>query len=468
MACSLVAAQTQSASSPQAARAIGVVTQTQPGSLTLRTDAGPEVQVQLPEGVTVLRVPPGAKDLKTAAKITPGEISPSDRVLVRGHFSEDQKSLEATSVVVMTGSDLASAHEAEVRDWQRRGMGGVVKAVDPDKKEITIAVPNTPPTPGNPTHPVIVTLAPNPVLLRYAPDSVKFSDAKLSTLEVLKVGDQVRALGTKSEDGSRFTAEKLVSGTFRNIGATVISVDAPGGTVTIKDLTSGKPLVVHTTADSKLHQLPPAFAEMIARFNSGGQSDEAAAGGPPHGAGPGGPGGPAKKPLNQVQVVTLLAGQVPSQRVAMLVQERGIDFETTDDYLQEVRLAGGEDELISALKSAKVTKPEHIGATEAGTQQHEAGGPPHGTGLGGPGGMQRGGPRDFQQMLDRMPELTLGELKPGQPLIVVSTEGAKPSEVTAIAILTGVEPILAARPKGSGEMNLGPWNMSMGGGESTQ
>ncbi len=382
MVRSLVAAQAPSASPPQAARAIGVVTQIQPGNLTLRTDAGPEVQVQLPEGVTVLRVPPGAKDLKTAAKITVGEISPSDRVLVRGHFSEDQKSLEATSVVVMTRSDLASAHEAEVRDWQGRGMGGVVKAVDPQKKEITIAVPNTPPTPGNPTHPVIVTLAPNPVLLRYAPDSVKFSDAKLSTFEALKVADQVRALGAKSEDGSRFTAEKLVSGTFRNIGATVISVDAPGGTVTVKDLTSGEPLVVHTTADSKMHQLPPFMAEMIARFNSGAQTNEAAAGEPPRGAGPGGNGGPG--------------------------------------------------------------------------------------GAGGAGGMQRGGPRDFQQMLDRMPALTLSELKPGQTLIVVSTEGAKPSEVTAIAILTGVEPILAARPKGSSEMNLGPWNMSMGGGEGAQ
>jgi len=68
----------------------------------------------------------------------------------------------------------------------------------------------------------------------------------------------------------------------------------------------------------------------------------------------------AKKPLNQVQVFALLAGQVPSHRVTMLVQERGIDFEPTDDYLQEVRLAGGEDELISALKSAKVTKPATV------------------------------------------------------------------------------------------------------------
>src|SRR5271169_1272172 len=68
----------------------------------------------------------------------------------------------------------------------------------------------------------------------------------------------------------------------------------------------------------------------------------------------------AKKPLNQVQVFALLAGQVPSHRVAMLVNERGIDFEPTNDYLQEVRLAGGGDELISALKSAKVTKPVRV------------------------------------------------------------------------------------------------------------
>ena len=68
----------------------------------------------------------------------------------------------------------------------------------------------------------------------------------------------------------------------------------------------------------------------------------------------------AKKPINQLQVFALLAGQVPSRRVTMLVQERGIDFDPTDAYLQEVRLAGGEDELVSALKSAKVTKPATV------------------------------------------------------------------------------------------------------------
>jgi tetratricopeptide (TPR) repeat protein len=83
-----------------------------------------------------------------------------------------------------------------------------------------------------------------------------------------------------------------------------------------------------------------------------------------------------KKPLNQVQVFALLAGQVPSHRVTMLVEERGIDFEPTNDYLQEVRLAGGEDELITALKGAKVTKPATVDlgeqARQAQLQQHVA------------------------------------------------------------------------------------------------
>ncbi len=64
----------------------------------------------------------------------------------------------------------------------------------------------------------------------------------------------------------------------------------------------------------------------------------------------------SKEPLNQVQIFALLTGQVPSHRVAMLVRERGINFKPTDEYLEEVRLAGGDGELITALKTAPITK----------------------------------------------------------------------------------------------------------------
>jgi Flp pilus assembly protein TadD len=84
----------------------------------------------------------------------------------------------------------------------------------------------------------------------------------------------------------------------------------------------------------------------------------------------------AKKPLNQVQIFALLAGQVTSPRVAMLVRERGIDFEPQQDYLDEVRLGGGDDDLITALKGAKVTKPATVDpaaqARRAEVRQHVA------------------------------------------------------------------------------------------------
>ncbi len=365
--------------SVQPVRPIGAVTEIKPGSLTLHTDAGPSLVVLLPEGVPVLRVPPGAKDLKAATKITVGEISVGDRVMARGHPSQDQKSLVASSLIVMSESDLTKARATERREWRERGVGGLVKAINPAAKEITISVPNLPPVAGNPTHPVIITVAPTSTLLRYAPDSVKFSDAKPGTFDEIKVGDQVRALGTKSADGSHFAAEKLVSGSFRNIGATVVSVDAQAGTVTVKDLATGQAVLVRTNADSSMHVLPAFTAQMLARMNAGGGAPEGGAaqqnGGPP-------------------------------------------------------------------------------GRSNSGF------GPPGG----GPNGGHRNGPPDIQQMLERTPPLKLGELKPGEPLIVVSTQGAKPTEVTAIVVLSGVEPILASQPKGSKEMVLGQWNMGMGGG----
>jgi hypothetical protein len=375
----------QSAANGQKVRPIGVVTGVQPGKLTLHTDAGPSLTVNLPEGVSVVQVPPGAKSLKQATKIAVGDIHMGDRILILGPVSEDQKAVAAKTVVVMSKTALEIAREAERLQWERRGIAGVVKAIDPATEVITLAVPNTPPKPGNLTHSVTVTLAPNASLLRYAPDSVEFSDAKPAPFSQINVGDQMRALGKKNADGSRFTAEKVVSGTFRNIGATVISVDAPQRTITVKDLSTGKPVLVRTNANSRLHQLTPEVANTIAEFN-------------------------AESPENGA------AGQQGANQ-------------------------GGRRPRQTSIQGNK--RP---------------------SGPGGKGAMPGGRTGNFDQMLQKMPALSLGELKAGEPLIVVSTEGAKPDQVTAIAVLSGVEPILRARPKGSKDVALGPWNMSVGGG----
>jgi len=343
------------ASSPQSLlRAIGTVTKIQAGGFTLHTDTGPDVLVVLGEAVSFLRVPPGVTNLNSATKITLADISVGDRVLVRGRASEDQKSIVVTSVLAMSKSDLANAREAERLDWQRRGIRGTVQSVNPDNREVAILALAVPPMAGNSTHLVTVTLGANATLLRYAPDSVKFSDAKPGTFQQIKVGDQVRALGTKSEDGARFAAEKLVSGTFRTLSVTVVSADAQSHLINVTDAASGQAVLVRTNGDSKLVHLPSATAHQLAALNAGEGKSE-------------------NKPGDQ--------------------------------------------------------------------------------------------PPDMEQILERAPALDLGDLKAGDSLIVVSTEGAKPSEVTAINIFAGVEPILSARPKGSNQAVLGPWSLGINGGE---
>jgi tetratricopeptide (TPR) repeat protein len=67
-----------------------------------------------------------------------------------------------------------------------------------------------------------------------------------------------------------------------------------------------------------------------------------------------------RMPINPVQIIAQLAAESPCQRVTLLVKDRGIDFAVKDDYLQQVRLAGGDDDLITALKSARVMAPSTV------------------------------------------------------------------------------------------------------------
>ncbi len=59
----------------------------------------------------------------------------------------------------------------------------------------------------------------------------------------------------------------------------------------------------------------------------------------------------------------------------------------------------------------------------------------------------------MQRMLDQLPAVTLADLKPGQMVVVSSTVGADPARVTAIQLVSNVEPIIAMmsrRPGGAG------------------
>jgi len=238
-----------------------------------------------------LRIPPGETSLDKAVKIMFTEISAGDKVYARGKVSEDRKSVPAQKLIVMSKGDIQKMHDRERAEWQRRGAAGIITALNPEKGEVTLQ------TRGREgVKPLIVSATDSVKFRRYAPDSVKFSDARPSSFSELKVGDQLRALGDRSADGSRLTAEQIVSGTFQTIGGTVTSVSPENNEIKITVLGSKKALTIVVNKDSMLRKIPQQIATMIAMRSQGGGGPE---GSRPPGA-PGSqpaPGGPGAQPV---------------------------------------------------------------------------------------------------------------------------------------------------------------------------
>ncbi|MFZ0793040.1 MAG: hypothetical protein WAM65_04665, partial [Candidatus Korobacteraceae bacterium] len=249
----------QPAGASKKARVVGVVKTVSGNTVTLTTDAGAEITLTIQPTTRLMRTAPGQTDLKSATAIQLSDVQVGDRMLAGGTASDDGKSVAATSAVIMKKSDVAEKQEHDRDEWQKHGTGGVVKAVDVSTGTITLSTG----TLGAPST-LAVKVSKDTIIRRYAPDSVKFDDAKPGTLDQIKPGDQLRARGTKSDDGKEMAAAEIVSGTFRSIAAAVISADAANNTLTVSDLANKRPVTLKIAPDSQMHQLPAMFAQRIA------------------------------------------------------------------------------------------------------------------------------------------------------------------------------------------------------------
>jgi hypothetical protein len=259
--------------------ALGTIKTISADSVTLTTDAGAELKVQIPTGVKVLQVPPDSKDLKLAVPIQLTDLQPGDRVLVRTKPGDDPSTLVAAIIVAMKKTDLAAKHEKESAEWQRHGIGGLVIGMDAAQNSITI---KTLTAAGSKE--VVIHVSPSTSLRRYAPGSVNFDEAKVAPIAEIKAGDQLRARGTRSADSSEFTADEIVSGSFRNIAGVVVGVNAAAGTLTLNDLVTKKPVELKVTSESQMRKLSQQMAVGIAMRLKG-------TGVPNGGAAPSGPSG---------------------------------------------------------------------------------------------------------------------------------------------------------------------------------
>lgn len=253
--------------------------------VTLKTDKGEDVSIATTEKTLVLHMPPGETDPKKGNKMLLSSLAPGDRVVaIVRQPDPSQKTLQASSLIVRTKADIADIQQKDQDDWKKRGTTGTVTAIDAAAKTATIKV-------GQRT----LTVQPSEKTdyHRYSPDSARFADAKASNFGEIAVGDQMRVLGDKNEDGTTIKAEKIVSGSFRQIAATITAIDASTGELKVKDLATKKPLTIRVTGDSAMKKLPDQMATMLARrYGQAAQGAQGAGGGGggQRGGGQGGPG----------------------------------------------------------------------------------------------------------------------------------------------------------------------------------
>ncbi len=272
----------------QQARVLGTVQSAVP-TLEVKTDKGEVLKVGLTEKATIRKVAPGAKDLSGAQTVSLDDLASGDRVLLRG--AQTGTDFSAESIILMSSREITQKNQAETAEWTKRGISGLVDKVDPANNSITVLVRAT-----EGTKPVKVTVAEKTDVKRYAKDSVKYSSAQASKLSEIKKGDQLRAMGVKSEDGATVVAERIIYGTFRSAAGVITAINAETKEVTVKDWQSSKPMMIQLSADTTVKKMPN-FGGMGGGMGGppggmapgGGRPQGMPAGGPPAGAPPGGP-----------------------------------------------------------------------------------------------------------------------------------------------------------------------------------
>ncbi len=368
-------------------------------TLTLKTKDG-DIVITLNDATQYKKASPdNPADLTKATPAALADISVGDRLIASGKIADDKKSMISRSIILMTKGDISKRQQTENEAWTK-GINGRVTAVNPLNKELTVTVRGM-----MGERAIVISDTSNTKFRRYASNSVRYSDAQPGNYNDVKTGDQLRARGSRSDDGTHFTAEEIISGTFRTVGGVITAIDAAKNEVTINDVITKKPVTISLSTGTPLHKFPLEMAQryvMMQTMVARGQMGQGTPGQGPNGQG-------ARPPQT---------GGTPQ--------------------------AGG--------------TPQTPQTGQAGQTTPQTGGP---TGQGGmvvrPGGGGRG---DFDEMLEKLPVITMTDLKVGDAIAVSSTPGQDPGRVSAIKLLAGVEPFLNApaisMPQGAGRQQSSP------------
>ncbi len=319
---------------PQVASVVGAVLEIDKNqkTITLKADSGETVRLTSDETTACLRIPAGEKTLSKAEQIKFDDISIGDRVLAHG--TKAGQTFAAQRLVVMPVAEVGKKREHDLDEWKRRGIGGIVREVNPQSGEITLELRGT----GAGAHiPIQTTKA---SFRRYVAGSLRFEDARASKLDEIHVGDQLRALGDKSSDTQSFVAEQIVSGAFKTIGVTVIDIDQQKAEIHATTLDQKKLITISINKDSVLHRISPPVAAAIAQKAKDDATKPATA-------------QPGQKPAQPVIDVQQMIDTLPAVLLADLKAGEVLAVtgavEKDETRLVAIKVAAGVDLVLKAL-----------------------------------------------------------------------------------------------------------------------
>jgi len=307
---------------------------------------------------------------------------------------------------------------------------------------------------------------------RIEPGQTSLSGAVTIPLSDLAVGDRVLVLLSSTSSGSTPEAAEIVaikhedvvkkqeeeSAAWANgVGGLVKSVDPATGTIV---LTTGaglslKTVTVHTTASTVLKRYAPASVSYAqaqpAPITAIHPGDQLMARGTKSADG-------AAVDAQEVvsgsfRNISGLIGSVDAANSTIVVK----DLLTKKDVTIEIPATAQMRDLperMAQFLAARLNGGAQGGGGGRGESARRQNG---GAGMRREGGEGGGGAMNPQQILDRAPEIKFADLKKGDAVMLVATQGS--DEVTAITLVDGVEPLLEAP---ASQDLLSSWSMSNG------
>lgn len=326
---------------------------------------------------------------------------------------------------------------------------------------------------------VQVSVQPTARIFRFAPGQTDPKTATPIQLSDLQVADRVLVRGRMSDDNTTLEAsavavmkqqdiakvqqQSLQDWQRRSVGGVVKQVDAASGVVTLT--VAGKTVTVTTTPKTTYKRYAADSVRWedakTARLEDIHPGDQLRAKGDKNEDG-------SELKAEEAVVGTFrnIAGLVtaldPAQStltVQDLSTKKAVVVKITADSQMKVVPQQVAQGLAARMKggAAPAGAPPAQGAPAAAPA--------------GAAGANNGRPRngDVNQLLARLPAATLADLKKGDAVMIVSTEGSGTVAPTAITLISGVEALLTASPTGAGAQSfLTPWSLASSPGGDQQ